>query len=102
VDAVGRLDGSLDEGVGDEHRGQVAEVDASTGRAVIELLKGGGGLGLKVEFTEIPGDASPPDREAGELRITSARQAVLEDAIRRFPSDWVRMHERWRMQPGGP
>jgi KDO2-lipid IV(A) lauroyltransferase len=129
--------------------------DASTGRAIIKLLKGGGGLGLLVdqntdiqgvfvpffgrpahsarapadlalrfgspilvgtghrrgpdagdglqlEFTEIPYDPDPPDREAEVLRITSACQAVLEDAIRRFPSDWVWMHKRWKTQPGGP
>lgn len=129
--------------------------DASTGRAIIKLLKGGGGLGLLVdqntdiqgvfvpffgrlahsarapadlalrfgspilvgtghrrgpgagdglelEFTEIPYDASPPDREAEVLRITAACQAVLEDAIRRFPSDWVWMHDRWKTQPGNP
>jgi lauroyl/myristoyl acyltransferase len=24
---------------------------------------------------------------------------VLEDAIRRFPSDWVWMHKRWKTRP---
>jgi KDO2-lipid IV(A) lauroyltransferase len=126
--------------------------DASTGRAIIKVLKGGGGLGLLVdqntdiqgvfvpffgwlahsarapadfalrfgspilvgtghrrgpragdglqlEFTEIPYDPNPPDREAEVIRITAACQAVLEDAIRRFPADWVWMHKRWKTQP---
>jgi KDO2-lipid IV(A) lauroyltransferase len=60
------------------------------------------GDGLELEFTEIPYDASPPDREAEVFRITSACQAALEDAIRRLPSDWVWMHKRWKTQPGGP
>jgi KDO2-lipid IV(A) lauroyltransferase len=126
--------------------------DASTGRAIIKLLKGGGGLGLLVdqntdiqgvfvpffgrlahsarapadlalrfgspilvgtghrrgpdagdglelEFTEIPHDANAPDREAEVVRVTAACQAVLEDAIRRYPSDWVWMHKRWKTRP---
>jgi KDO2-lipid IV(A) lauroyltransferase len=126
--------------------------DASTGRAIVKLLKGAGGLGLLVdqntdiqgvfvpffgrlahsarapadlalrfgspilvgtghrkgpnagdglqlEFTEISYDPAPPDREAEVLRVTAACQAVLEDAIRRYPSDWVWMHKRWKTQP---
>jgi KDO2-lipid IV(A) lauroyltransferase len=126
--------------------------DASTGRAIIKLLKGGGGLGLLVdqntdiqgvfvpffgrlahsarapadlalrfgspilvgtghrrgpdagdglelEFTEILHDANAPDREAEVVRVTAACQAVLEDAIRRYPSDWVWMHKRWKTRP---
>jgi KDO2-lipid IV(A) lauroyltransferase len=126
--------------------------DASTGRAIIKLLKGGGGLGLLVdqntdiqgvfvpffgrlahsarapadlalrfgspilvgtghrrgpdagdglelEFTEILHDANAPDREAEVVRVTAACQAVLEDAIRRYPSDWVWMHRRWKTRP---
>jgi KDO2-lipid IV(A) lauroyltransferase len=126
--------------------------DPSTGRAIVKLLKGGGGLGLlvdqntriqgvfvpflgrlahsarapadfalrfgspilvgtahrrgpnagdgmRLEFTEIPYDPDPPDREAEVVRITAACQAALEDAIRRFPADWVWMHERWKTQP---
>jgi KDO2-lipid IV(A) lauroyltransferase len=57
------------------------------------------GDGLELEFTEIPYDPDPPDREAEVIRITAACQAVLEEAIRRFPSDWVWMHNRWRRQP---
>jgi KDO2-lipid IV(A) lauroyltransferase len=57
------------------------------------------GDGLELEFAEIPYDPDPHDREAEVIRITAACQAVLEDAIRRFPADWVWMHERWRTQP---
>jgi KDO2-lipid IV(A) lauroyltransferase len=126
--------------------------DTSLGRAIIKVLKGGGGLGmlvdqdtdiqgvfvpffgrlahsarapadlalrfgspilmgtchrrgphagdgLQLEFSEIPYDPDAPDREAEVIRITAACQAVLEDAIRRFPADWVWMHDRWRTQP---
>jgi KDO2-lipid IV(A) lauroyltransferase len=126
--------------------------DASTGRAIVKLLKGAGGLGLLVdqntdiqgvfvpffgrlahsarapadlalrfgspilvgtghrkgpnagdglqlEFTEISYDPAPPDREAEVIRVTAACQAVLEDAIRRYPADWVWMHKRWKTQP---
>lgn len=60
------------------------------------------GDGLVFEVTEVPYDPAPPDREAEVLRITAACQAVLEDAIRRHPADWVWMHERWKTQPGDP
>ena len=126
--------------------------DVSIGRAIIKVLKGGGGLGLlvdqntdiqgvfvpffgrlahsarapadlalrfgspilvgtghrrgpkagdglKLEFTEIPYDPDPPDREAEVIRITAACQSVLENSIRRFPADWVWMHKRWKTQP---
>jgi KDO2-lipid IV(A) lauroyltransferase len=126
--------------------------DPSIGRAIIRVLKGGGGLGmlvdqdtdiqgvfvpffgrlaysarapadlalrfgspilmgtchrqgpnagdgLQLEFTEIPYDSNPSDRETEVIRITAACQAVLEDAIRRYPADWVWMHKRWKTQP---
>ncbi len=60
------------------------------------------GDGFVFEATEIPYDPSPPDREAEVLRITAACQAVMEDAIRRHPADWVWMHERWKTQPEPP
>ena len=53
-------------------------------------------------MTEIPYDPKPADKEAEVLRITAACQAVLEDAIRRHPADWVWMHERWKTQPPRP
>jgi len=126
--------------------------DASIGRAIIKVLKGGGGIGmlvdqdtriqgvfvpffgrmahsarapadlalrfgspilmgtchrrgpnagdgLQLEFSEIRYDPDPPDREAEVARITAACQSALEDAIRRFPADWVWMHGRWETQP---
>jgi KDO2-lipid IV(A) lauroyltransferase len=57
------------------------------------------GDGLRFEMTEISYDPKPADKEAEVLRITAACQAVLEDAIRRHPADWVWMHERWKTQP---
>lgn len=57
------------------------------------------GDGLVFEVTEVPYDPAPADREAEVLRITAACQAVMEDAIRRHPADWVWMHERWKTQP---
>ena len=57
------------------------------------------GDGLVFEVTEVPYDPAPADREAEVLRITAACQAVMEDAIRRHPADWVWMHERWKSQP---
>ena len=59
------------------------------------------GDGLVFEVTEVPYDPAPADREAEVLRITAACQALLEDAIRRHPADWVWMHERWKTQPEG-
>jgi KDO2-lipid IV(A) lauroyltransferase len=57
------------------------------------------GDGLTFEVTEVAYDANPPDKEAEVHRLTAACQAVLEDAIRRHPTDWVWMHERWKTQP---
>jgi KDO2-lipid IV(A) lauroyltransferase len=60
------------------------------------------GDGFVFEATEVPYDPTPADRDAEVLRITAACQAVMEDAIRRHPADWVWMHERWKTQPGAP
>jgi KDO2-lipid IV(A) lauroyltransferase len=57
------------------------------------------GAGFRFEVTEVHYDPKPADKEAEALRITAACQAVLEDAIRRHPADWVWMHERWKTQP---
>ena len=57
------------------------------------------GDGLVFEVTEVPYDPAPADREAEVHRVTAACQAIMEDAIRRFPADWVWMHERWKTQP---
>ncbi len=60
----------------------------------------GPGDGHVLEFREVPFDPDPPDREAEALRITAACSSLLESAIRRNPSEWVWMHERWRTIPG--
>jgi KDO2-lipid IV(A) lauroyltransferase len=60
------------------------------------------GAGFLFEVTEVPYDPKPADREAEVVRITAACQALLEDAIRRHPADWVWMHERWKTQPPPP
>jgi len=57
------------------------------------------GDGFLFEVTEVPYDPKPADKEAEALRITAACQAVLEEASRRHPADWVWMHERWKTQP---
>jgi KDO2-lipid IV(A) lauroyltransferase len=57
------------------------------------------GAGFLFEVTEVPYDPKPADKEAEVIRITAACQALLEDAIRRHPADWVWMHERWKTQP---
>ena len=48
---------------------------------------------------EIAYDADAPDREAESLRITARCTALLEQAIRARPEEWVWMHERWKTRP---
>jgi len=55
--------------------------------------------GHLLEVTEVPFSSDPPDGEAEVARLTAACSAVLEDAIRRHPNEWVWMHERWKTQP---
>jgi KDO2-lipid IV(A) lauroyltransferase len=55
--------------------------------------------GHVVELTEVPFDPDPPDREAEVVRITAECTRVFEDAIRRYPEQWVWMHERWKTRP---
>jgi KDO2-lipid IV(A) lauroyltransferase len=57
--------------------------------------------GHLLELTEITFSSDPPDREAEVVRLTAACTAVLEDAIRRHPGEWVWMHERWKTRPPG-
>ena len=57
--------------------------------------------GHVLEVEEIPFSPDPPDREAEVVRLTAACTAALERAIRRHPSEWVWMHERWRTRPPG-
>jgi KDO2-lipid IV(A) lauroyltransferase len=55
--------------------------------------------GHRLEVTEVPVVADPPDREAEVVRLTGACAAAQEAAIRRHPSEWVWMHQRWKTRP---
>jgi KDO2-lipid IV(A) lauroyltransferase len=57
------------------------------------------GDGHEVSAVEVAYDPDAPDREAEAVRLTAACTAVLEGAIRRNPSEWVWMHERWKTAP---
>lgn len=57
------------------------------------------GSGHEVDFVEIGYERNPPDREAEVVALTAACTAALEAAIRRNPTEWVWMHERWKTQP---
>ncbi|HYG66776.1 MAG TPA: lysophospholipid acyltransferase family protein [Anaeromyxobacteraceae bacterium] len=57
------------------------------------------GDGHLLELTEVPYDPHPADEEAEVIRLTAACNAVLEDAIRRHPAEWVWMHARWKTVP---
>ena len=57
----------------------------------------GDGHELSIEL--VPYDDAAPDREAESLRITARCTALLEQAIRDRPEEWVWMHERWKTQP---
>lgn len=58
------------------------------------------GDGHELSVVEVPYDAEAPDREAESVRITAACTALLEQAIREHPEEWVWMHARWRRRPG--
>jgi len=57
----------------------------------------GDGHELSIEL--VPYDADAPDREAESVRITAACTALLEQAIRAHPEEWVWMHQRWKTPP---
>jgi KDO2-lipid IV(A) lauroyltransferase len=59
----------------------------------------GPGDGHEIQLLEVPSDPDAPDREAEVVRLTAACTALLEEAIRANPPEWVWMHERWRTQP---
>ena len=60
------------------------------------------GDGHEVSAVEVPYDPDATDREGEAIRLTAACTAELEAAIRRNPSEWVWMHERWRTAPPDP
>ena len=60
------------------------------------------GDGHEVTAVEVAYDPDAPDRAAEALRLTAACTALLEDAIRRNPAEWVWMHERWKTTPAVP
>jgi Kdo2-lipid IVA lauroyltransferase/acyltransferase len=55
--------------------------------------------GHDAQVVEVPADPDAPDREAEVVRLTAACTALLEEAIRRNPAEWVWMHARWKTQP---
>jgi len=55
--------------------------------------------GHVVELTEVTYEPKPADLEAEVVRLTAACTRVFEDAIRRYPEQWVWMHERWKTRP---
>jgi Kdo2-lipid IVA lauroyltransferase/acyltransferase len=57
------------------------------------------GDGHELEIVELAYDPVPTDREAEVERITAAAVAHQEAAIRRNPSEWVWMHQRWKTRP---
>jgi KDO2-lipid IV(A) lauroyltransferase len=57
------------------------------------------GAGHEIEVREVPYDPDPADREAESVRITAACTAILEEAIRARPEEWVWMHRRWKTRP---
>jgi Kdo2-lipid IVA lauroyltransferase/acyltransferase len=59
------------------------------------------GDGHRLEVVEVPYDPAPADREAEVVRLTGACAAVQEAAIRRHPTEWVWMHQRWKTRPEG-
>jgi len=57
------------------------------------------GDGHELSVERVPYDASPADREAESVRITATCTAILEEAIRQRPAEWVWMHRRWKSRP---
>jgi len=57
------------------------------------------GDGHEIQVVELPHEDGPADREAESLRITAAGTALLEQAIRANPVEWVWMHQRWKRRP---
>ncbi len=61
------------------------------------------GDGHEIDILEVSYDRDAADRDGEAVRLTAACTAVLEEAIRRNPAEWVWMHERWKtLPPSGP
>jgi KDO2-lipid IV(A) lauroyltransferase len=45
--------------------------------------------------------ADTGDAEADTLDNTALLNAILEAAIRRYPTQWLWMHRRWKTRPAG-
>lgn len=59
------------------------------------------GDGYVLEIQPVAYRPDPPDLEAEVVALTTRYTALLEDAIRRSPGEWVWMHERWKRRPPG-
>lgn len=57
------------------------------------------GQTLRVTIHEPIEPAGSGDREADAIEMTRAATAILEQAIRETPEQWVWIHNRWRRQP---
>ena len=50
----------------------------------------------------LPAIEPPPDREAETLlAATAAYTKIIEKQVRRYPSNWLWLHKRWRSRPVG-
>ena len=55
----------------------------------------------RLEVLDVIRHAKTKDREGDLLAITSRINAALEQALRRYPVQWLWSHRRWRRRPEG-
>jgi Kdo2-lipid IVA lauroyltransferase/acyltransferase len=81
----------------------LARVAAKTGAAVLPgfLLWEESEQQYVLHFYPELGLASTGDAEADVTENTARFTAVLENAIRKYPSQWLWMHRRWKTRPPG-
>ena len=81
----------------------LARVALKTGAAVAARLSAVGGVRAEVRSALLPEVAlvSTGDSEADAVENTARFTAVLEDAIRQYPGQWLWMHRRWKTRPAG-